>query len=489
MTNYIGIDVGTTAFKALLVNDAQQVLARAEANYPTHRPRPLWSEQDPDDWWRATGRVMAELRAAAPGAFGAVRGLGLSGQMHGAVVLDGDGAVLRPAMLWNDGRADAECALLEAAVPGLGDLAGVPAMPGFTAPKLLWLRRHEPELFGRIRHVVPPKDYLRMRLSGECLTDCSDAAGTLWLDQARRCWAEPMITACGLSEGQLPELVEGSEPAGVLRSSLAAEWGLPDGVVIAGGAGDVAAGAVGIGAVEDGDAFLSLGTSCQYFVTTGDYRPYPQATLHAFAHTLPERWFQMAAMLNGASALAWAAGLVGQPIAPLLERVEAAYRGPGRVIFLPYLSGERTPHNDPLARGVFFGLDAGTTTEDLVQAVLEGVAFSLAEAQDCLAAAGTRVEGLAAIGGGARSAFWMRLLAAVLDRPVTLYRGGEHGPAYGAARLARLAVTGEQPGAVCTRPEIERIIEPDPRTVEAYSAPSARFRRLYRVLREEFRHQ
>jgi xylulokinase len=485
---FLGIDVGTSAVKALLVDASQRVVAEAAEPLSISRPRPLWSEQDPEDWWSAVGRVVLELRQAAPAAFGAIRALGLSGQMHGAVLLDRGGAVLRPAILWNDGRSQEECRALEQRVPRLAAIAGVPAMPGFTAPKLVWVARHEPDTFARIDKVLLPKDYVRFRLTGEKLTDCSDAAGTLWLDEASRQWSEEILRATGLSTQQVPRLAEGSEPCGTVRPEIAREWGLPANVVVAGGAGDAAAGAVGIGAVADGDAFVSLGTSGQYFVTTAAYRPFPEAFVHAFCHAVPGRWFQMAAMLNGASCLAWAANLLGEvEIDALLGRVEAQYRGAGNLIFLPYLSGERTPHNDPYARGVFFGLDAETSAEALVQSVLEGVAQSIAEAQDCLAAAGTRVDRIAAIGGGSRSRLWMRILANALDRPVVLYREGAKGPAFGAARLARLAVTGERVEEVCTVAPVSDVIEPEPALVDAYRSSGEKFRRLYRTVKLEFR--
>ena len=333
-----------------------------------------------------------------------------------------------------------------------------------------------------------PKDYVRLRLTGEHVTDMSDAAGTLWLDQARRDWSSELLAASGMTESQMPRLVEGSERSGSLRPEIAAELGLAPGIVVAGGAGDAAAGGIGIGAVQDGDAFVSLGTSGQYFVTTASYRPHPDAFIHAFCHALPERWFQMAAMLNGASPLAWAARLVGDAdIAALLTRVEAGYRGPSHSLFLPYLSGERTPHNDPHARGVLFGLDSDSGPEAVVQAVLEGVACSFALAQDCLAAAGTPVAEVAAIGGGARSRFWMRILASLLDRPVTVYAGGAMGPAFGASRLARLALTGAAPEAVCSKPAVAEVLEPDRALVPAYRDLDGRWRHLYATLRSEFR--
>ena len=485
---FLGIDVGTSAVKALLVDDRQRAIAEASEPLAISRPQPLWSEQNPEDWWTAVSRAVLTLKQAAPGGLGAVRAVGLSGQMHGAVLLDRNDTVLRPAILWNDGRSHAECRTLEHRVSDLAHIAGVPAMPGFTAPKLLWVAGHEPKLFSRIDAVLLPKDYVRFRLTGERITDRSDAAGTLWLDQARRGWSAEILQATGLSAAQMPRLVEGSEAAGAARSDIARDWGLPHNVVVAGGAGDAAAGAIGIGAVSDGDAFVSLGTSGQYFVSTAAYRPFPEAFIHAYCHAVPERWFQMAAMLNGASCLAWAARLVGAgEIDPLLARVESIYRGAGELTFLPYLSGERTPHNDPYARGVFFGLDAEVSTETLIQSVLEGVAYSFAEAQDCLAAAGTRVERIAAIGGGSRSRLWMRILANVLDRPVTLYREGAQGPAFGAARLARLASTGEAVRDVCTVPPVSEVIEPEPLLVEAYRPATEKFRRLYRTLKAEFR--
>ncbi|MEK0083512.1 xylulokinase [Benzoatithermus flavus] len=485
---FIGIDIGTSAVKAVLVDETERAVAEAEASLATSRPRPAWSEQDPAAWWATTETVLGRLRAAEPRAFAAVEALGLSGQMHGAVLLDAEDRVLRPAILWNDARAVVECRVLEERVPGLGRIAGVPAMPGFTAPKLLWLRTHEPEVATRIARVLLPKDYVRLQLTGEHVTDLSDAAGTLWLDEARRAWSPEILAASGLTLAHVPRLVEGSDPAGTIRPEIADRLGLPRGVLVAGGAGDAAAGGIGIGAVEDGDAFCSIGTSAQYLVAADSYRPYPEAFIHAFCHALPGRWTQTAALLNGASCLAWAARLLGETdIGALLARVTAAYRGPSRLLFLPYLTGERTPHNDADARGVLFGIDPDSSATDVVQAVLEGVAFSFAEAQDCLADAGTVPGQVAAIGGGARSRIWIRILANVLNRPITLYAGSEKGPAFGAARLARLALTGESPQEVCRKPPVAAVIEPEPDLVAAYRPLDARFRRLYRSLKEEFR--
>ncbi|MCX5570962.1 xylulokinase [Kaistia nematophila] len=487
MASYLGIDIGTSAVKALLVDERQTVLAETDVALPISRPHPLWSEQDPEDWWRATESALATLKAAAPAAYAATVAIGLSGQMHGAVLMDKADRVLRPAILWNDGRSHAECAALEHRVPDLGRIAGVPAMPGFTAPKLLWVARHEPEVFAAVAHVLLPKDYVRFRLTGAYVSEMSDAAGTLWLDEAERRWSPEIVAATGLDPAVMPRLVEGSAAAGTLSAAAATALGLNARVIVAGGAGDAAAGGIGIGAVDEGDAFISLGTSGQYFVVNETYRPYPAAYVHTFAHALPGRWFQMAAMLNGASALAWAAQLVGEAdIGKLLARVEATPAGNSDLLFLPYLAGERTPHNDPYARGVFFGLTPATQTTDLIRAVLEGVAFSFADAQSALATAGTRPTRMGAIGGGAKSPLWMKMFADVLGVQVVLHEGGAKGPAFGAARLAILSAGGGSVASVCTAPPIQATIDPDPAATARYAEKIERFRRLYKVLRPEF---
>ena len=484
---YLGIDIGTSAIKAVLIDASENLLAETDTALSLSRPHPLWSEQNPADWWQAVDAALLALREQAAEALSRVEGIGLSGQMHGAAVLGANDQPLRPAILWNDGRSQAQCTELEQRVPGLPLKAGVVAMPGLTAPKLLWLRQHEPEVFKAIRSVLLPKDYVRLRLSGERISDLSDAAGTLWLDQAERDWNDEALAACGLERSQMPRLVEGSAPGGYLRAEIAQRWGMRPGIVIAGGGGDAAAGGVGIGAVNDGDGFLSLGTSGQFFVATERYQPKPEVLLHSFAHCIPQRWFQMAAMLNGASCLAWAANIVQETdIDALLKRVEAAYQGPSSILFLPYLSGERTPHNNPHARGVLFGLNANNGSVDVVQAVMEGVAFSFADAHACLLQAGSDCTQPGVIGGGARSRFWIQMLADVLGRPLQCYKGGAKGPAFGAARLARLAAHGESPETLCRRPEVSEVIAPRPHYTERYAARVARFRSLYHQLKNEF---
>lgn len=483
---YLGIDLGTSAIKVVLVDERQKELDQASSPLSIERPRPLWSEQSPEAWWQVTRACIAELRARHPAALGAVRAIGIAGQMHGAVLLGADERILRPAILWNDGRSAPQCATLEQREPRAREITGNLAMPGFTAPKLLWVAEHEPEIFRQVARVLLPKDYLRLQLSGESSSEMSDAAGTLWLDVAARAWSPSMLAATGLPLEAMPALFEGSQPTGTLRSSLATEWGMRADVVIAGGAGDNAAGAVGVGVIHPGQAFVSLGTSGVYFVATDRFAPNPERAVHAFCHCLPQTWHQMAVTLSAASCLSWfvqAAGASSE--ATLLEEIAAVDRD-SEVLFLPYLSGERTPHNDARARGVFFGMTHATTRADLGRAVLEGVAFAFADGQDALTEAGTRIDEVAVIGGGARSALWGRILASALDRPLLYHRGGEAGPAFGAARLARLASTAEEPSSVCTVPTVEHIIEPDSELRSLYGDRLPEYRRLYNALKERW---
>ena len=484
---YLGIDIGTSAVKALVADDGQKVLAQAAVPLVVSRPHPLWSEQHPDDCWAAVEQAVGSLRTSLGAAWSGVRAIGLSGQMHGAVLLDGEGRPLRPAILHNDGRAHAEADALNAAVPGFGTIAGVPAMAGLMAPKLLWLRRHEPQMLDAARHILLPKDYLRFRMTGSFATDMCDASGSLLLDTGARRWSEQIVSACGIAMEVLPAALEGSAVSGLLSKAVADAWGLNPGLPVAAGAGDAAAGAIGSGAVNEGDAFISLGTAAQYFITRRAYAPRPERLIHTFCHALPERWFQMAALLNGASCLAWAAQLLGKPdIGALLAATEAQSAGLSPVTFLPYLAGERTPHNNPHAKGVLFGLTPSTSPEQMTQAVLDGINLALADCQEDLAATGALPDYVAVTGGGSKSRFWMGLLASAIGRTVVLYDGSETGPAFGAARLARLAVTGEDPATVCSAPGIAAEIEPDPALATQYGERLTRFRALSKALESAF---
>jgi xylulokinase len=484
---YLGIDLGTSEVKLLLLNAAYQVVDTAGEALSVSRPQPLWSEQEPAHWWQATQSAVHTLRTRHPKAWAQVKGIGLSGQMHGAVTLDAALQPLRPAILWNDGRCAAECDELLRRVPDLHQRTGNLAMPGFTAPKLMWLQVHEPALFSRIHKVLLPKDYLRLLLTGELASDPSDAAGTLWLDPAKRDWDDTLLAATGLGREHMPRVVDGGAPSGQLRASIADEWGLSESVVVAGGAGDNAASAVGIGAVQPGQGFISLGTSGVMFVVTGAFRPNPTQAVHAFCHTLPQRWHQMTVMLSAASSLAWLAQLLRfENETKLLAPLEAGQIvSPHAPLFLPYLSGERTPHNDVHARGVFFGLDAEHGPTELAHAVLEGVAFGMAQGLSALRAAGSDVQRLGLVGGGARSAYWAQLHADVLGVEVQTLESGAAGGALGAARLGALAC-GESEESVCTSPKVLRTFAPNSDRHELLLPRLERFNALYPRLADLF---
>ena len=484
--NYVGVDCGTSALKAVLVDGAERVLASATHAYLPDRPRPLWSEQRPDVWVEAMRSALAHLRREAPEAWSAVEAIGFSGQMHGLVALGADSKPLRPAILHNDGRAHLEAAELHDAHSALERIVGVKAMASFPAAKMLWLQRHEPEIHARIACVLAPKDYLRLALTGEKATDMSDAAGSWWLDEAARAWAAPALAASAVLPAQAPPLLEGPAPAGRLRPAIAAELGLGANVTVAAGGGDAAVGAAALGAVRPGDAFISLGTATQWIVAADAYRAAPEKLVHSFAHCLPGRWYRMAAMLNGAGALACAGRLLGAEVAALEAEAAAGYAGPGKLLFLPYLSGERTPHDDPHARGVAFGLTEASSRADFARAVMEGVALTLADARDALEAAGEVSRAVGLIGGGARSLLWTRMIASACGVEVRRYAGGEAGPALGAARLARIAATGENPEDVCRAPTVLDITAPEPALAEAFAVARVRFQSLYRALKPEF---
>jgi xylulokinase len=486
MTTTLGIDLGTSELKLALVDEAGRMLASAGAPLTVSRPHPHWAEQHPQDWWDALLAAAAQLRAAQPAAFAAVQAIGLSGQMHGAVLMDDRHDVLRPAILWCDTRSGTECAELTRRLPTLPQIAGNLAMPGFTAPKLLWVARHEPEVFARVAKVLLPKDWLRWRLSGAFISDMSDAAGTLWMDVGARAWSPALLEASGMRRDQMPDLVEGSAFGGVLQPEAASALGLIAGLTIAGGGGDNAASAVGIGAVHPGQGFLSLGTSGVLFVVTDRYRPNPASAVHAFCHALPGRWHQMSVMLSAASGLQWVTRLTGSGSeAALLEQVAAltdAQRD-AAPLFLPYLSGERTPHNDPHAKGAFFGLDNDTDPARLGHAVIEGVGFGLADGLRALRDAGTEVSRLSLVGGGARSAHWAQLLADILGIELATTEGAEAGGAMGAGRLAWLAL-GRSEDAVCRPPATRTLFSPRADRHAALAARAERFRELYRSTRD-----
>ena len=480
---FLGIDVGTSSVKALLVDEQDAVVAQESVPLSVSRLYPLWAEQDPESWWKAT---IAAVQGLPLNLRKAVTAVGLTGQMHGATLLDKSDEPLRPAILWNDGRSAVECEELEQVEPRARSITGNMVMTGFTAPKLVWVRKHEPEVFKQTATVLLPKDYVRLKMTGEKFSDMSDAAGTSWLDVAKRDWSDEMLAATGLSRSHMPKLVEGTAAAGTLTKEVAELLGLPV-VVVAGGGGDNAASAVGMGVVTPGQAFLSLGTSGVLFVTTDKFRPNPDKAAHAFCHCIPNRWHQMAVLLSAASALDWVVGVTNSNHKQLVAAAEKTGVRKQSPIFLPYLSGERTPHNNPFSRGVFFGLSSDSSTGDLGHATLEGVAFAFADGLDVLLESGGTIEEISMTGGGARFPYWGTVLASVLNRSVTYRRGGEVGGAFGAARLGRLALTGESPDKLCVAPPLVNVVEPDRKLVEVFAARRPIFAHLYRDLESSFK--
>ncbi len=475
----LGIDLGTSGVKAALVSDDDRVLASAGRPLTVDRPQPGFSEQDPERWWQAVVESLDELQARHPAELAAVEAVGLSGQMHGATLLDEHGAVLRPCILWNDSRSAAECERLTREWPGLHAVTGNLAMPGFTAPKLMWVREHEPDLFARTAMVLLPKAYIRWRLCGEFIEEMSDASGTLWLNVARRDWSDAALAASGVRREQMPRLVEGSTAAGELSGEWVRRWGFKRAPLIAGGAGDCAAGAVGVGALRAGDAFVSLGTSGVLWATTAAFAPAPAHAVHAFCHALPDTWHQMGVLLSAAASLAWWARITGLHEAVLLHEIAPATPA-SNCWFAPYLNGERTPHNDAEIRGGFLHLDSGAARADMTLAVLEGVAYAMRDAQQALAGAGTVLSEADLIGGGAQSLLWAQMMADVLNIPLHQVAESEIGCALGAARLARLAA-GESLAGL-RRPARVRSFEPRTDRARLHAERHRRWQSLYAPL-------
>jgi xylulokinase len=437
----LGIDLGTSELKAVLLDGKGIVLAQAAAALSIARPQPGWSEQNPEDWWRACVSVLHQLKDASPATYARIRCVGLSGQMHGAVLVDRRDECIRPAILWNDSRAIAESAALAHDYPSFSAITGSLPMAGFTAPKLMWLKTHESEIFRTVDCVLSPKDYLRLKLTGDRITDVSDAAGTLWLDVGKRRWFEPIIQATGLEPPQLPRLVESTDAAGVLNAPVAAMLGLKQGIVVAGGGGDNPASGVGIGAVDSGQSFITLGTSAAVVSITDRMIANAGAGVHSYCHALPGRWYTMGAILSGASCLKWITRILSQPSEQdLIDLVSTNLPLDWPVprsapLFLPYLSGERTPHNDPLARGGFMNLAHDTTPALLGYAVLEGVGFALRDAMNSVESTGATVASCSLVGGGARSNYWAQLLSNILERKLRILAGSELSASIGAAKL------------------------------------------------------
>jgi xylulokinase len=492
MPYVLGLDVSTTATKALLLDGTGAVVASAATEYPFETPRPLWSEQDPALWWDGTVRSIRAALDESGVAPEAVAAVGLTGQMHGLVLLDAAGEVLRPAILWNDGRTGAECDAIRARLgkERLVAVTGNDALTGFTAPKLLWVRRHEPDVYARARHVLLPKDYVRLRLTGEYAMDKADGSGTLLFDLEKRNWSEEVCAALDVPCDWLPPTYEGPDVTGAVTEAAAALTGLRTGTPVVAGGGDQAAQAVGAGAVREGVVALTLGTSGVVFATSDGPYYEPEGRLHAFCHAVPGRWHLMGVMLSAAGSLRWYRDTLapGVSFEDLLTPTADVFPGSEGLLFLPYLTGERTPHPDPLARGSFVGLTVRHTRAHLTRAVLEGVAFGLREGFELMREAGLPpVAEVRVSGGGARSPLWRQILADVLGTALVTVTSTE-GAAYGAALLAGVGaglwadVEAACDDTVCVTGRTEANAE----TGAAYDAVFARYRALYPALKPTF---
>jgi len=492
MEYFIGIDVSTTATKALLIDARGGVVGTASSAYEYETPRPLWSEQRPELWWAAAGASIRAVLAETGIEPAAVRGVGLTGQMHGLVILGTDGEPLRPAILWNDGRSWAECDEIRDRIgkPEFIRITGNDALPGFTAPKLLWVRNHEPEIYTKIRMVLLPKDYVRYKLTGEYAIDRAGGAGTVLFDLARRDWSPEIVAKLEIDPAWLPPTFEGTGVTGRVSAAAADATGLPAGIPVFGGGGDQAAGAVGTGAVEEGIVALSLGTSGVVFAAVDSPVVEPEGRLHAFCHAAPGKWHLMGVMLSAAGSFRWFRDTLapGADFGPLAEAAGKVPAGSDGLLFLPYLTGERTPHPDPLARGAFVGLTVRHTRDHLTRAVLEGVAFGLRDCFELMRGMGLKpVEEVRISGGGTRSPVWRQIIADVLGVGLVTVNTVE-GAAYGAALLAA-AGAGAFASVEAACREVVRITGSTvPGTAqEVYSERYPVYRELYPALKQVFR--
>ena len=478
---FLGLDLGTSAVKALLVDGDGTVIASRSAPLSVERPYQGWSEQDPDSWWQATQKAVAALRQDNASSLAAVRAIGLSGQMHGLTALDSAMKPVRPAILWNDTRSAPQAARMDDVHAEFREIGGNAVMPGFTAPKAVWMAEHEPELLAVTQMILLPKDYLRLCLTGEAVSEMSDAAGTLWLDVGARDWSDRLLEHCGLTRLQMPRLVEGSAESGRLREDVATAWGIEGRPVVAGGGGDNAAAAIGLGVVTPGDSFLSLGTSGVVFTVTDKFAPAADSGAHAFCHAVPDTWHQMGVILAASDCVSWLGEITGADIDSLMQAFARSDPAATDLMFHPYLSGERTPHNDADARGGFFGLARGHGRGEMMRAVLQGVAFAIADATEVLRKAGAAPDRLLATGGGAKNQAWLSYIASITGIPIDNPADGDFGAALGAARLAMIA-DGASITDVCRKPLIDSTIKPDPSMAAALTPAYERWREIYRLL-------
>ncbi len=499
MTHYLGIDIGTTGTKTLLIDAEGRVLAEANAGYPLEQPRPGWTQQDPEDWWQATIKTVRGVMATAKLSPGDVAAIGLSGQMHGSVFLDKHDQVIRPALLWNDQRTAAECAEITTRAGGrkaLIRLVANPALTGFQAPKVLWLRNHEPKHFAKLAKVLLPKDEIRRRMIGDYVTEVSDASGTLFLDVVKRRWSKTLLDKLDLDSGLLPRVVESEDVTGTLTAEAAEQLGLTPQCQVVGGAGDCAAGAIGTGVVRSGVLSTSIGTSGVMFVHSDQPQYDTLGRLHTFCHAVRGKWHMMGVNLTSGGSLQWWVENVLQGLggveselsydAAVAEAAEVP-AGCGSLLFLPYLNGERTPHADPSARGAFVGLDLTHRRGHLTRAVMEGVTFALRDSLEIIKSLDVPVKQIRVSGGGSRSQLWRQMQADVFGKKVATLQV-EQGPAYGVALLAAVGNGAYKNIEQACKATIEVASEtpPDRKAAKAYAERFPIYQRLYGRLKDDF---
>lgn len=491
MNYFIGIDSSTTATKALLIDEKGGLVSSASSEYSYEIPHPLWSEQDPALWWEATAVSVRRVLSTCGITGSQVKGIGLTGQMHGLVLLDKDGRVLRPSILWNDQRTGAQCDEIRARLgkKELIRITGNDALTGFTAPKILWVQQHEPEVWAKVRHILLPKDYVRYRLTGEYAIDKAGGSGTLLFDIGKRTWSPQVLQALDIPAEYLPPTFEGTQITSFLSAEAARETGLVSGIPVVGGGGDQAAAAIGTGAVEEGIVSLSLGTSGVVFAATNRPAVEPEGRLHAFCHAVPGKWHFMGVMLSAAGSLRWHRDTFapGMDFGELVDTAHDVPPGSDGLLFLPYLTGERTPHPDPLARGAFVGLTVRHTLPHMTRSVLEGVAFGLRDSFELIKNAGLpEIEQVRVTGGGAKSALWRQILADVLDTELVTVNSTE-GAAFGAALLAATG-TGNFPdvAAACRETIMITGRSKPGKAVDKYKALYPIYRMVYPALKSVF---
>lgn len=502
MSVYLGIDVGTSGTKTLAINVDGTILASATAIYPLSNPKPGWSEQNPEDWWQATIQSVREVLDKGGISSDSVKGIGLSGQMHGSVFLDANHEVIRPAILWNDGRTTEQCHEIESAAGGrkeLIDLVANPALEGFTAPKILWLRQHEPENFERTRQVLLPKDYIRFRLTGEFATEVSDASGTLLLDVKNRRWSDRLLDLLELDRGLLPTVYESIEVSGKLTASVADQLGLPAGVPVVGGGGDQAAGAVGNGIVESGVISATMGTSGVVFAHSDEVQIDPAGRAHTFCHAVPGKWHIMGCILSAGGSLQWYRNQLGgaesltaeamgvDPYTLITAQAEQAPRGSEGLFFLPYLTGERTPHCDANARACWIGLSLRHGKSHMARSVIEGATYAMRDCLEIIRELGVPISEIRVSGGGARSKFWRQLQADIYGQEVCSINA-EEGPAYGVALLAAAGTGAYSSIEEACRSTIRVVnrVPSDSTAVDEYNQAYPVFQQLYQSLKGDF---